>query len=326
MAIADPLRSTPRRASRRRAIARVMGDGALYARILARFRNEYAGRWRRSAPPSTSGDLALAQRLVHTLKGAAGMIERACAASAGRPAGSCLRTRVGQPGGTRAPESTCAGAGAARTRAPAGGDALPGTPAAAAARGRGSPARPDRAAGRAARRGRRRRGRPAASKRRQALTARPWARRASARWRRRRMTSISTVRWTRCARRCGRLTDAQREAPRAVSGCIPLLRRNRRRTPCRRSGARCRAVFRNTSTSPSAAGSGADAAAAMAAAADASALAPCPAHFPVWFPRFPPFKHQQAKSTYSKITSVEYRGHEISQAAIRTRHVAFADP
>jgi len=56
-------------------IARLMGDGALFARVLARFRNEYrhAGAGIRQA--LDAGDLVLAQRRAHTLKGAAGMIE-----------------------------------------------------------------------------------------------------------------------------------------------------------------------------------------------------------------------------------------------------------
>jgi len=56
-------------------IARLMGDGVLFARVLGRFRDEYreAGAGIRAA--LDAGDLALALRRVHTLKGAAGMIE-----------------------------------------------------------------------------------------------------------------------------------------------------------------------------------------------------------------------------------------------------------
>jgi HPt (histidine-containing phosphotransfer) domain-containing protein len=56
-------------------VARLMGDGALFARVLARFRKEYrhAADGIRSA--LAAGDVPLAQRLAHTLKGAAGMIE-----------------------------------------------------------------------------------------------------------------------------------------------------------------------------------------------------------------------------------------------------------
>lgn len=55
-------------------IARVMGDQALYARMLARFHNDYrygAAPIRRAID---SGDLHLAHRIVHTVKGASGMI------------------------------------------------------------------------------------------------------------------------------------------------------------------------------------------------------------------------------------------------------------
>lgn len=56
-------------------IARLMGDATLFARVLGRFRNEYrlaAGAIRAALD---TGDLVLAQRRAHTLKGAAGMIE-----------------------------------------------------------------------------------------------------------------------------------------------------------------------------------------------------------------------------------------------------------
>jgi len=56
-------------------IARLMGDGALFARVLARFRNEYRQTAAGIRSALGDGDTALALRLVHTLKGAAGMIE-----------------------------------------------------------------------------------------------------------------------------------------------------------------------------------------------------------------------------------------------------------
>jgi HPt (histidine-containing phosphotransfer) domain-containing protein len=56
-------------------IARLMGDGALFARVLARFRNEYRQAAAGIRAALDGGDVALALRLVHTLKGAAGMIE-----------------------------------------------------------------------------------------------------------------------------------------------------------------------------------------------------------------------------------------------------------
>jgi two-component system sensor histidine kinase/response regulator len=56
-------------------VERLMGNRAIYLRALARFRNDY-----RNAAPAIraaldAGDGAQARHLVHTLKGAAGMIE-----------------------------------------------------------------------------------------------------------------------------------------------------------------------------------------------------------------------------------------------------------
>jgi HPt (histidine-containing phosphotransfer) domain-containing protein len=56
-------------------IARLMGDGALFGRVLARFRNEYRQAAAGIRIAHDQDDTALALRLVHTLKGAAGMIE-----------------------------------------------------------------------------------------------------------------------------------------------------------------------------------------------------------------------------------------------------------
>lgn len=56
-------------------IARLMGDSALFMRVLARFRNEYRQAAAGIRAALDGGDVALALRLVHTLKGAAGMIE-----------------------------------------------------------------------------------------------------------------------------------------------------------------------------------------------------------------------------------------------------------
>jgi HPt (histidine-containing phosphotransfer) domain-containing protein len=56
-------------------VARLMGDGALFGRVLARFRNEYRQAAAGIRAAYGQGDIALALRLVHTLKGAAGMIE-----------------------------------------------------------------------------------------------------------------------------------------------------------------------------------------------------------------------------------------------------------
>jgi HPt (histidine-containing phosphotransfer) domain-containing protein len=56
-------------------VARLMGDGALFGRVLARFRNEYRQAAAGVHAAYDRGDITLALRLVHTLKGAAGMIE-----------------------------------------------------------------------------------------------------------------------------------------------------------------------------------------------------------------------------------------------------------
>lgn len=57
------------------AIARLMGDGVLFARVLARFRKEYRETAAGIRVALDGGDTPLALRLAHTLKGAAGMIE-----------------------------------------------------------------------------------------------------------------------------------------------------------------------------------------------------------------------------------------------------------
>ncbi|MGJ7917341.1 Hpt domain-containing protein [Massilia sp. LXY-6] len=55
--------------------ARLMGDAALFARVLIRFRKEYRHAADAIRDALARGDVQLAQRLAHTLKGAAGMIE-----------------------------------------------------------------------------------------------------------------------------------------------------------------------------------------------------------------------------------------------------------
>jgi HPt (histidine-containing phosphotransfer) domain-containing protein len=55
-------------------LARVMGDRALFARMLRRFAGDYEAGVAPIASALDSGDLRLAHRLAHTLKGAAGMI------------------------------------------------------------------------------------------------------------------------------------------------------------------------------------------------------------------------------------------------------------
>jgi HPt (histidine-containing phosphotransfer) domain-containing protein len=56
-------------------IDRLMGDRAMHARLLARFRSDYHGAAGAIRAALEEGDQARAQRLAHTLKGAAGMIE-----------------------------------------------------------------------------------------------------------------------------------------------------------------------------------------------------------------------------------------------------------
>jgi HPt (histidine-containing phosphotransfer) domain-containing protein len=55
-------------------IERVMGNRDLYARMLRRFRNDYQDGALPIRTALASDDMVLAHRLVHTLKGAAGMI------------------------------------------------------------------------------------------------------------------------------------------------------------------------------------------------------------------------------------------------------------
>lgn len=56
-------------------LERMMGDREMYGRVLARFRMDYRDSAARMRAASDAGDVALAQRLAHTLKGAAAMIE-----------------------------------------------------------------------------------------------------------------------------------------------------------------------------------------------------------------------------------------------------------
>ena len=54
---------------------RVMGDHAMHLRVLGRFRADYRDTVARLRQAILDGEPALAQRVVHTLKGAAAMIE-----------------------------------------------------------------------------------------------------------------------------------------------------------------------------------------------------------------------------------------------------------
>ena len=55
-------------------IDRVMGDRRLYARVLARFRHDYAGGAAAILRALDAGNTQEAQRLAHSLKGASGLI------------------------------------------------------------------------------------------------------------------------------------------------------------------------------------------------------------------------------------------------------------
>ncbi|MEW7848388.1 Hpt domain-containing protein [Massilia aurea] len=54
---------------------RVMGDTAMFLRLLARFAGDYRNLTTRLHAALDVGDAVLAQRIAHTLKGAAGMLE-----------------------------------------------------------------------------------------------------------------------------------------------------------------------------------------------------------------------------------------------------------
>jgi HPt (histidine-containing phosphotransfer) domain-containing protein len=76
-------------------IARLMGDGALFGRVLARFRNDYSQAAAGIRAALDGGDTQLAMRLVHTLKGAAGMIEAVPLRRQADAVEQCLRTGTG---------------------------------------------------------------------------------------------------------------------------------------------------------------------------------------------------------------------------------------
>jgi two-component system sensor histidine kinase/response regulator len=77
-------------------IARLMGDGALFARVLARFRKEYRHAADGIRDAINAGDIQLAQRLAHTLKGAAGMIEAVPLREEARALEQALRLGIGE--------------------------------------------------------------------------------------------------------------------------------------------------------------------------------------------------------------------------------------
>jgi two-component system sensor histidine kinase/response regulator len=91
----DQDRSTPA-IDRANGIARLMGDGALFARVLARFRKEYRHAADGIRNAIKAGDIQLAQRLAHTLKGAAGMIEAVPLREEARALEQALRLGIGE--------------------------------------------------------------------------------------------------------------------------------------------------------------------------------------------------------------------------------------
>jgi HPt (histidine-containing phosphotransfer) domain-containing protein len=80
-------------------IARLMGDSALFARVLARFRKEYRETAAGIRAALEGGDTPLALRLAHTLKGAAGMIEALPLRRSAQALEQMLRAGAGDPYG-----------------------------------------------------------------------------------------------------------------------------------------------------------------------------------------------------------------------------------
>lgn len=72
-------------------IERLMGNRALYLRVLARFRNDYRDAATAIRGALDAHDTSLAQRLAHTLKGAAGMIEASALHAAAQALEDALR-------------------------------------------------------------------------------------------------------------------------------------------------------------------------------------------------------------------------------------------
>ena len=77
-------------------VARLMGSRHIYMRALARFRSDYPDAGAAIRAALAAGDSALAQRLAHTLKGAAGMIEAGALQAAALALEEALR--AGEPG------------------------------------------------------------------------------------------------------------------------------------------------------------------------------------------------------------------------------------
>jgi HPt (histidine-containing phosphotransfer) domain-containing protein len=84
-------------------VARLMGNRHIYLRALARFRSDYRNAGAAIRAALEAGDIALAQRLAHTLKGAAGMIE----AGALQAAALALEGALCRAGSELAPYLAC---------------------------------------------------------------------------------------------------------------------------------------------------------------------------------------------------------------------------
>jgi HPt (histidine-containing phosphotransfer) domain-containing protein len=73
---------------------RMMGDEAMYLRVLARFRSDYADTVARLRAALAGGDATLAHRIAHTIKGAAAMIEARSLRAQASDVEQLLRTGV----------------------------------------------------------------------------------------------------------------------------------------------------------------------------------------------------------------------------------------
>lgn len=79
----------------RAGLERLMGDQAMYKRVLARFHIDYRDIAARLRAALAGGDLLLAQRIAHTLKGAAAMIEARLLRQLAADVEHALRTGAG---------------------------------------------------------------------------------------------------------------------------------------------------------------------------------------------------------------------------------------
>lgn len=85
-------------------VERLMGNRPVYLRALARFRHDYRSAGAAIGTAIETGNLMLAQRLVHTLKGAAGMIEARSLHAAALALDTALRApSAGTAGSLKAP-------------------------------------------------------------------------------------------------------------------------------------------------------------------------------------------------------------------------------